>query len=422
MSPGIRSQSHVKDGASQRVAVRGSAAQYVRMSTDHQKYSIINQKAVIAAYAVANGLTVVRSYEDAGRSGLSAEGRQALLRLVDDVIKGNADFDTVLVYDVSRWGRFQDTDEAAYYEYVCRRGGVSVHYCAEQFENNGGLITAIVKGLKRAMAAEFSRELSVKVLAGQKRTAQLGFRHGGRPGYGLRRLLVDENGSAKTLLENGHAKHLHTDRVVLVPGPSEEVALVREIFDMFVEQHIGGTNIARHLNERGICNAWGKRWNTNSIFWLLKNRTYIGDIVFNRTTQHLLTKRRPNPRSEWIVKEGAYEPIVDRLVFERAQEILANSWTYTDADLLNYLTAMLCVHGTLSSKIIIERTVGPSITTYYHRFGTLAKAFAKIGFDYKAGVRVCDPLYRQRRKCHFGRSTRKDFAKFRYRLPASRPG
>src|SRR3569833_4544966 len=105
------------------------------------------------------------------------------------------------------------------------------------------------------MAAEFSRELSVKVLAGQKRTAQLGFRHGGRPGYGLRRLVVHENGAAKTLLENGHTKHLHTDRVVLVPGPSEEVALVREIFDMFVEQHIGGANIARHLNERGIRTA-----------------------------------------------------------------------------------------------------------------------------------------------------------------------
>jgi len=101
---------------------------------------MFNQKAVIAAYALTNNLTIVRSYEDAGRSGLSAEGRQSLMRLVDDVVNGDADFDTVLVYDVSRWGRFQDADEAAYYEYICRRGGVSVRYCAEQFENDGGLL------------------------------------------------------------------------------------------------------------------------------------------------------------------------------------------------------------------------------------------------------------------------------------------
>ena len=392
------------------------------MSTDHQRYSIFNQKAVIAAYAVTNNLAIVRSYEDAGRSGLSAEGRQSLMRLVDDVVNGDAGFDTVLVYDVSRWGRFQDTDEAAYYEYICRRRGVSVRYCAEQFDNDGGLLATIVKGLKRAMAAEFSRELSVKVLAGQKRTAQLGFRHGGRPGYGLSRLLIDEHGSPKALLENGHAKHLHTDRVVLVPGPSNEVALVREIFDMFVEQHIGGSNIARQLNARGIRNAWGKRWSTNTIFCLLKNRSYVGDIIFNRTTQRLLTKRRPNPRSEWIVKEGVYEPIIDRGVFERAQQILAHSWTYTDADLLNYLTAELCVHGRLNSKIINERTSGPSITTYYHRFGALSKAFAKIGYDLKAGVTVSDPAYKPPKgKRLYAGSSRRDFAKFRYHIPASRP-
>ncbi|WP_442869571.1 recombinase family protein [Bradyrhizobium sp. CCBAU 11386] len=46
------------------------AAQYVRMSTDRQQYSIANQLAVIAAYAAEHRLTIVRTYIDEGISGL----------------------------------------------------------------------------------------------------------------------------------------------------------------------------------------------------------------------------------------------------------------------------------------------------------------------------------------------------------------
>jgi DNA invertase Pin-like site-specific DNA recombinase len=57
---------------------------------------------------------------------LRLDGRDALKRLIEDVQNGNADFATFLVYDVSRWGRFQDADESAYYEYICRRAGIAV--------------------------------------------------------------------------------------------------------------------------------------------------------------------------------------------------------------------------------------------------------------------------------------------------------
>src|SRR6266850_6586843 len=46
------------------------AAQYVRMSTDYQRYSIENQAATIASYAAQHNLTIVRTYSDKGRSGL----------------------------------------------------------------------------------------------------------------------------------------------------------------------------------------------------------------------------------------------------------------------------------------------------------------------------------------------------------------
>ena len=210
------------------------AAQYVRMSTDHQKYSTENQADAIAAYAARRNLTIVRTYADEGRSGLRLDGRDALKKLINDVRGGRTDFGVILVFDVSRWGRFQDADESAYYEFICKEAGIKVLYCAEQFENDGSLTSTIIKNMKRAMAGEYSRELSAKVFAGQCRLINLGFRQGGPPGYGLRRELIDEHGVPKAHLAHGEYKSLQTDRVILRPGPEHEVEIVRRMYRAFV--------------------------------------------------------------------------------------------------------------------------------------------------------------------------------------------
>ena len=155
------------------------AAQYVRMSTEHQQYSTANQEDVIQAYAAKRGIQIVRTYADEGKSGLSVAGRKSLKQLIADVTCGASDYTVILVYDVSRWGRFQDADESAYYEYLCKQAGIEVHYCAEQFENDGGPTSTIIKSVKRAMAGEYSRELSSKVFQGQCRLIELGYRQGG---------------------------------------------------------------------------------------------------------------------------------------------------------------------------------------------------------------------------------------------------
>src|SRR5260221_10215983 len=200
------------------------------MSTEHQRYSTENQSDAIAQYAARQGFEVVHTYADHGRSGLRLEGRDGLRQLLSDVEGGTAEFKAILVYDVSRWGRFQDADESAYYEYICRRAGIEVRYCAEQFENDGSIASTIVKTVKRAMAGEYSRELSTKVFAGQSRLIELGFRQGGAAGYGLRRRLLDQDRQPKALLRRGEQKSLQTDRVVLELGLPRGVEGVRRIF------------------------------------------------------------------------------------------------------------------------------------------------------------------------------------------------
>src|SRR5689334_15724274 len=210
------------------------AAAYVRMSTEHQQYSTSNQMDVIREYAKRRGLEIVKEYSDEGKSGLNIQGRDSLAQMIKDVEAGAGEFSSILVYDVSRWGRFQDADESAYYEYICRRNGVGVHYCAEQFENDGSPVSTIVKGVKRAMAGEYSRELSSKVFQGACRLIQMGFKQGGTAGFGLRRMLVDQAGQQKSILKIGEQKSIQTDRVVLVPGPEEEVDTVRWMYERFL--------------------------------------------------------------------------------------------------------------------------------------------------------------------------------------------
>jgi len=67
------------------------AAQYVRMSTEHQQYSPQNQSDTITKYAIAHNMEIVATYDDHGRSGLNLAGRDGLSRLLSDVEKGLAD-------------------------------------------------------------------------------------------------------------------------------------------------------------------------------------------------------------------------------------------------------------------------------------------------------------------------------------------
>ncbi|WP_269082623.1 recombinase family protein [Sphingomonas sp. Leaf343] len=358
------------------------AAEYVRMSTDHQRYSTENQSEAIAAYAARRNFCIIRSYADEGRSGLNIAGRDALRRLIEDVQNGIADYEAVLVYDISRWGRFQDADESAYYEFICRERGINVHYCAEQFDNDGSLPSNVMKSIKRVMAGEYSRELSSKVFAGQCRLTTLGFRQGGHAGYGLRRQLVDEQNLPKAELKRGEHKSLQTDRVILVPGPENEVATVDRIYRLFVIERRSEREIAAMLNSEARTTDLGRSWTRGVIRQILVNEKYIGNNVYNRVSFKLKKKRIVNTPEMWVRGDGVFEAIVDPTLFQAAQVILAErARRYSDDELLDMLRSLLVSRGALSGLIIDEVDDMPSTAAYRGRFGSLLRAYRLIGYE-----------------------------------------
>ncbi|SOY78713.1 Recombinase [Cupriavidus taiwanensis] len=357
------------------------AAEYVRMSTEHQQYSTENQRDKIREYAQRRGLRIVRTYADEGKSGLRIDGRQALQNLIHDVESGAADFQVILVYDVSRWGRFQDADESAYYEYICRRAGLQVAYCAEQFENDGSPVSTIVKGVKRAMAGEYSRELSSKVFAGQCRLIEMGFRQGGPAGYGLRRILVDQHGVMKGPLGRGEHKSIQTDRVILMPGPESEVRTVNLIYSWFIEESLNEHEIAARLNAMRIETELGRPWGRSTVREVLTNEKYIGNNVYNRVSFKLKKTRIANTPDMWIRKEHAFEPIVPSDIFYTAQGIMrARARRYSDSELIDRLRALYKSRGYLSGLVIDETEGMPSTSVYVYHFGSLIRAYQTVGF------------------------------------------
>ena len=363
------------------MAVPIPAAEYVRMSDEAQQYSIENQKDAIREYAAKHGFEIIKTYADVGKSGLTTKHRSGLRALLSDVITGKPNYQAVLIYDVSRWGRFLNNDEAAHYEFLCSSSGIPLHYCAEPFFNDGTTTSSLLKALKRSMAAEFSRELGEKVFRGKTRLVRLGFWVGGRPGFGYRRMMISAEGKPKQMLKPGERKNLTTDRVTLVRGPAEEVDCVRRMFVM-ASGGYGYSAIARDLNQKGMIRN-GKPWRAVTVSQIITNPKYSGWNIWYRTDQRLSIARKLVNPEDWIRQPRVFPPLVDQETFDKAQ-IAPPKWadiTWTDAEILKKLRQILAVNGRISDRLMNAKKNMPGWSTLKYHFGSVRNAYRSAGYD-----------------------------------------
>jgi DNA invertase Pin-like site-specific DNA recombinase len=356
------------------------AAQYLRMSSENQRYSTENQQNAIAEYAQQHGYQVVASYIDVGKSGLSLKGRDALRQLLSDALAARRAFDAILVLDVSRWGRFQNPDQAAHYEFLCRQAGIRVVYCAEPFGEDVTPITTIVKHLKRVMAGEYSRELSVKLARAKRQQAELGFRQGARVLYGFRRVLVDPARNPKQLLKDGERKALDNDKVIVVPGPPVELDVIRRIFRLYVQNELSIVKIARRLADDGVKGYENNPLSAATIRTILSSELCIGRMTYNRTIHRLQSPVLKNPESVWT-RFVAFEPVVPAAQFTRAQDRLTRCRLWDKQTIKAALQQLLARKGYLKQKLIENSKDAPSAATVANHFGSLYAAYEEVGYN-----------------------------------------
>lgn len=369
------------------------AAQYLRASTEHQRYSTQLQAAAISQYAALHGYEVVRTFVDDGVSGLTIRQRSGLQSLLAEVVGGNADYTSVLVYDVSRWGRFQNPDQSAHYEFICAEAGVQIIYCAEQFANDGSLSATILKSLKRVMAAEYSRELSVKITAAHARIAEDGYWQGGAPGYGLRRQVVRPDGRLGPVLEYGQFKNAQGSRSVLTPGPAREIEVVQRIYRLLVTQRLSRSEISRLLNAEGIPAENGGPWSLSRVTQVVTNRKYLGEMVTNKSVSRRVGEPRSAvPCAQWITRTNVFEPIIDARMFASAQRLgRSPAVRMKTSDMVEGLRAIFRAHGAISARLIRQTDGLPGPGVYLARLGAIRAWYAAIGATYRGSATINRP-------------------------------
>jgi len=251
------------------------------------------------------------------------------------------------------------------------------------FPKDDDLLYYMQLNIESYRAATYSRELSDKVFRGCAKIVEQGFRAGGLPPYGLHRLLLDEQHSPVQVLKPGQRKSIQNQRVTLTPGDPNHVAIVRRIFTEFVRNHYEPKRVAEGLNSEGIPSPRGSRWSGSTIFSILTNESYIGTIIYNKTGQRLQSPTKYNPPGEWIRKEGAFEAIVERELFLKAQSIIAEKKAflekmYSDPEMLAKLKQLYKDRGMISQRQIAARRNMLPASTYVHHFESLDMAFQQM--------------------------------------------
>jgi hypothetical protein len=194
-------------------------------------------------------------------------------------------------------------------------------------------------------------------------------------------MLIDQSGQHKGVLRIGEHKSLQTDRVILVPGPDEEVSTVRWIYDAFVREGLLESEIASALNGRGLETDFGRRWTRGTVHQILTSEKYIGNNVYHRTSFKLKKKHVNNPPDRWIRAEAVFEGIIDPEIYFQAQGIIIErSRRFTNDEMLDKLRGILQKHGRISGILIDECEEVPSSAAFRHRFGSLIAAYSLIGY------------------------------------------
>jgi DNA invertase Pin-like site-specific DNA recombinase len=363
-------------------------AYYRHSAQDRQKNSVEIQSDQVRKWALANQVEIIHEFADRGKSGLTAEGRPAFTEMMEWV-RHRTDFTKVLVLDVSRWGRFQDLDLSAQYSSQCTQFGKQVVYINLGIENDGSPVYPLMVGFERWRSAQYSRELSDKVHKGCVKIAQQGYRAGGSAPYGTQRVMVDGANVPQKVLEPGERKSIQDWRVQLAPGESQQVEVVQEIFHQFAESGLDERQIAGRLNQRGVSSPGGGQWSPAGVRRILTNRTYAGAVVYNRTTGKLKGGRHANPRSDWVITDRAYQPLVPPEIYERVQVRFAERQQQWDPELIiGRLREIYQQHGVVTEALVANDGSLPSFGAIRHRLGGLTGMLYRLYADVRERARL----------------------------------
>lgn len=268
-------------------------ASYARFSSDNQREESIDaQQRAISDFAARNGIEIVAEYVDRAYSARSDQ-RPEFQQMISDAKSGR--FQVVLVHKLDRFSR--DRYDSAYYRHELKKHGVTVRSVIENLDDSPESV--ILQSVIEGMNEYYSRNLARETMKGLKENAYNGKHTGGMPPLGYR---VDPETMKIKIDEN-------------------EANAVRLIFSM-ADEGKKYPDILAELKSRGFRTKMGKTFTSTSVHDILRNEKYIGICVYNRRVSQSVANnsRKFKDKSEWIVRDDVYPPLIDREQFNRIQE------------------------------------------------------------------------------------------------------
>lgn len=138
----------------------------------------------------------------------------------------------------------------------------------------------------------------------------------------MTRLLLDVNKNPVRILKRGEFKQIANERVIFTPLNDSTTDTIKLIFNLYVHEKKSILRIVERINSTDICTANGEKWNRSKVIKILKNEVYVGTRIYNKTWGRLKQKSYRNPRSLWVIKQNAFDAIINTKDFEAAQERL----------------------------------------------------------------------------------------------------
>ena len=304
-------------------------ALYIRLSKEDENegpsQSVQNQESLLREFVQQHRLSVFDTYVDDGWSGTSFD-RPSFQRMIDDIETKKVNM--VITKDLSRLGR----------DYI-----MTGHYMERYFPEHRVRYISLLDGIdtgvdstanditpfRAIMNDMYAKDISKKIKSVKRDKQRKGQFIGGKPMYGYKMHPTEKN------------------KIVI---DEKAAPVVQRIFSLALSG-MSCRKIATTLNEEGVPTPatyanlsvarpgpYSGLWSSERIADMLKNETYIGNMVQGRTVKISYKSKkclRQSPEN-WVVVEGTHEPIIDPETFQKVQ-MLVNSRKYTRSRTYDFL-------------------------------------------------------------------------------------
>lgn len=268
-----------------------------RADENNPHETLERHKEILLNYAKENNLTVIDIFEEVISGGM-LYNRTEILKLLDNVPKHI--YDAVLCIDLDRLGRGSAADSEKIFD-VLKENNTKIITLKKVYDLNNEYDEDYSE-FEMFMARKELKFITRRMNRGRAKSIQEGCFVSGAP-FGYRNAVVNKK---------------HTLEIY-----EPEAKYVRMIFDMYVNQNQGITNISHHLENLGVISKKGTPLNASTVGRILRNHTYTGKIVWNKSKKTKGQKsQKKTEKDEWVCVDGLHQAIIDEDLFYRAQEMI----------------------------------------------------------------------------------------------------